>query len=83
MKRMLDCQASDFKNMAKEELLQAIAGAEGRTIACETISSVMPMLGDITNAEFADAGIYQRSDYPCPFPRLPYDYLNRNLPGRC
>ena len=53
MKRILDCHASDFKNMGKEELLYAIAAGEGRTIACETIGSIMPMLGDITNAEFA------------------------------
>ncbi len=55
MKRILDCQASDFAQMTSEELLQAIAGSEGRTIACETIGSIMPMLGDITNAEFAAA----------------------------
>lgn len=55
MKRILDCQASDFRDMTKEELLAAIAGAEGRTIACETIGSIMPMLGDITNAEFVAA----------------------------
>lgn len=53
MKRILDCHASDFLNMTKEELLYAIAAGEGRTIACETIGSILPMLGDITNAEFA------------------------------
>lgn len=53
MKRILDCHASDFLNMTKEELLYAIAAGEGRTIACETIGSIIPMLGDITNAEFA------------------------------
>ena len=55
MKRILDCQGSDFRNMSRDELLAAIAGAEGRTIACETIGSIIPMLGDITNAEFAAA----------------------------
>ena len=55
MKRILDCQSSDFKNMSRQELLDAIAGSEGRTIACETIGSIMPMLGDITNAEFVAA----------------------------
>ena len=55
MKRILDCQGSDFRQMNREELLAAIAGAEGRTIACETIGSIQPMLGDITNAEFAAA----------------------------
>lgn len=55
MKRILDCRASDFRAMDKHELLAAIAGAEGRTLACETIGSLMPMLGDVTNAEFAAA----------------------------
>lgn len=55
MKRILDCQSSDFLTMSRQELLNAIAGGEGRTIACETIGSIMPMLGDITNAEFAAA----------------------------
>ena len=55
MKRILDCQSSDFRAMDKESLIAAIAGAEGRTIACETIGSITPMLGDITNAEFAAA----------------------------
>ena len=55
MKRILDCQSSDFRNISRQELLDAIAGSEGRTIACETIGAIMPMLGDITNAEFAAA----------------------------
>ena len=55
MKRILDCQGSDFRTITRQELLSAIAGSEGRTIACETIGSIMPMLGDITNAEFAAA----------------------------
>ena len=53
MKRILDCQASDFKDISRQDLLDAIAGSEGRTIACETIGAIIPMLGDITNAEFA------------------------------
>ena len=55
MKRILDCQSSDFQHMSKAELLGAIAGSEGRTIVCETIGSIIPMLGDVTNAEFAAA----------------------------
>ncbi len=55
MKRILDCQASDFQAMDRASLLAAIAGSEGRTVACETIGAIMPMLGDITNAEFAAA----------------------------
>ena len=55
MKRILDCQSSDFHNMTAKDLLDAIAGSEGRTIACETIGAIIPMLGDVTNAEFAAA----------------------------
>lgn len=53
MKRILDCTASDFMNITKEELIYAISAGEGRTMVCETIGSIMPMLGDVTNAEFA------------------------------
>ena len=53
MKRILDCTASDFLNITKDELLYAIAAGEGRTVVCETIGTITPMLGDITNAEFA------------------------------
>ena len=52
MKRFLDCTASDFEKMNKGELLQAIQASEGRLLVCETIGAIMPMLGDVTNAEF-------------------------------
>ena len=52
MKRFLDCTASDFEKMNKDELLQAIQASEGRLLVCETIGAIMPMLGDVTNAEF-------------------------------
>ena len=55
MKRILDCRTSDFMKMTKEELLYAIASGEGRTIACETVGTLQPMLGDVTNAEFVSA----------------------------
>ena len=55
MKRILDCTSSDFARFGREELLYAMAHAEGRTIACETSCSIQPMLGDITNAEFVSA----------------------------
>lgn len=55
MKRILECKASDFLAANPKELLQSIAASEGRVIACETIGSIQPMLGDITNAEFAAA----------------------------
>ena len=52
MKRFLDCTASDFEKMSKAELIEAIQASEGRILVCETIGTIMPMLGDVTNAEF-------------------------------
>lgn len=52
-KRLLNCTASEMLALDREGLIEAIAGSEGRTIACETIGMVQPMLIDITNAEFA------------------------------
>ena len=43
MKRILDCQSSDFRNISRQDLLDAIAGSEGRTIACETIEDGVKM----------------------------------------
>ncbi|MDF2941928.1 MAG: phosphonomutase [Herbinix sp.] len=51
-KRMLDCVASDFANFTKTDYLSSIFGSEGRVIACECIGITMPMLVDVTNAEF-------------------------------
>ena len=55
MKRIIDCRSSDFLNMTRQNLLDSIANCEGRTVCCETVGSYQPMLGDITNAEFAAA----------------------------
>jgi len=41
--------------MSKDDLLFAIAASEGRTLACETIGTVTPLLGDVTNAELSAA----------------------------
>ena len=38
--------------MNKAELLEAISASEGRLLVCETIGTMQPMLGDVTNAEF-------------------------------
>ena len=54
-KRILNCCASDFAAMGREELLHAIAASEGRTLMAETIGAVPPLLGDVTNAELAAA----------------------------
>lgn len=52
-KRLLSCTASELLAMGKEEIIRAIANSEGRVLACETIGAMQPMLGDLTNAEFA------------------------------
>ena len=55
MKRIIDCRSSDFLSMTRQDLLDSIANCEGRTVCCETVGSYQPMLGDVTNAEFAAA----------------------------
>lgn len=55
MKRFLDCTASDFEKMSAKDLIAAIAASEGRILVCETIGTILPMLGDVTNAEFTAA----------------------------
>ena len=52
-KRLLDCFASDIVKFTKKDLLSSISKSEGRVLAAETIGTVMPMLADVTNAEFA------------------------------
>lgn len=55
VKRILDSFASDFEKYTKSELLESIKKSEGRVMLCETIGTVRPMLGDVTNAEFVSA----------------------------
>lgn len=54
-KRLLDCAASDFEKMGKDDLLFSIGASEGRVLACETIGTVTPLLGDVTNAELVSS----------------------------
>lgn len=55
MKRFLDCTSSDFEKMNAKDMVAAITASEGRLLVCETIGTIMPMLGDVTNAEFVAA----------------------------
>lgn len=50
-KRILNCTASDLAAYSAKELLDAIAGSEGRVLAGECIGITQPLLTDITNAE--------------------------------
>lgn len=54
-KRILNMTPSELTNLSKQEMIEAIAGSEGRVLASETIGITMPVLGDVTNAEFAAA----------------------------
>lgn len=52
-KRLLDCTAQELAGFSKAGLLGAIAGSEGRVLACECIGITPPLLVDVTNAEYA------------------------------
>lgn len=54
-KRLLDCTASELAAFNKEELLESLAGCEGRVMVSETIGIIQPLLNDVTNAEYAAA----------------------------
>ena len=53
VKRLLDCTPGEAFRYGETELLQAIAGSEGRILACETIGITPSLLVDVTNAEYA------------------------------
>lgn len=55
MKRILDCTASDFKQMTGRELKDSIKAAEGRTLLAEVICAGAPLYPAVTNAEMAAA----------------------------
>ncbi len=54
-KRLLDATASELASYKKEALLESIVKSEGRVIAAECIGLTMPLLSDVTNAEFVSA----------------------------
>ena len=53
VKRLLDCTASELATFGKRELLESMAGCEGRVMVSETIGITQPLLNDVTNAEYA------------------------------
>lgn len=54
IKRILDCDTSDFKKFEPADLLQSIKAAEGRTICSENVCSVTG-ISPVTNAEISKA----------------------------
>ena len=55
IKRLLDCNASDFIKMKKSDILESIAASEGRVLVSEIIGMYDPTLHSISNAELAAA----------------------------
>ncbi|WP_411843879.1 haloacid dehalogenase-like hydrolase [Salinicoccus sp. HZC-1] len=53
MKRLLDCTASDFRNMNGQELKQSIRASEGRVMLSENMAAVPPLYPNVTNSELA------------------------------
>lgn len=53
MKRLLNYHASDFVNIERESLKQAILASEGRTICSESVATSQPYDPNITNGEVA------------------------------
>lgn len=54
-KRLISASASETAAFTKKDLLNAIAGSEGRVLAAECIGLTPPFLEDVTNAEAAAA----------------------------
>ena len=55
MKRLIDCNASDFKGLPSSALKQAIRLSEGRTIVAEVVATLSPLIDKVSNAELAAA----------------------------
>ncbi|EGO63939.1 hypothetical protein [Acetonema longum] len=55
VKRLLDCNSSDFRQMTKADLREAIRASEGRVMVSEMIGAFQPLLLNISNAELAAA----------------------------
>ncbi len=55
MKRILDCDAADFRMIESGELLEAIQLSEGRTLLCEVLWPATPLADSVSNAQLAVA----------------------------
>lgn len=55
VKRILDCCAKDFMKMTKDEILESISSAEGRTIVSEVICGAPAIYPGVSNAELSCA----------------------------
>lgn len=73
-KRLLNCQASDFMKMNREELKSAILASEGRTICSENVVFTQSYSSGLTNAEVAKsfgADLILLNGFDCFQPKIP------------
>jgi hypothetical protein len=55
VKRLIDCNASDFRQVNARDLIEAIRLCEGRVVAAEVLAVAPPLLDKVSNAELAAA----------------------------
>ena len=53
--RLLSMNPSEIKTLKGKQLVKAIRLSEGRILAAETVSTMAPLLSDVTNAELCSA----------------------------
>lgn len=53
VKRLLDCNASDFAAMEAQDLAESIRLSEGRVVAAEILATAPPLIDKVSNAELA------------------------------
>jgi hypothetical protein len=53
VKRLLDCNASDFAAMSPRDLVESICLSEGRVVVAEVTAVAPPLLDKVSNAELA------------------------------
>lgn len=73
MKRLLNCEASDFKTMNGKTLKQSILASEGRVVCSETVVSCQPYDSRMTNAEIAKsfgADLLLLNTFDCLMPKI-------------
>ena len=54
VKRLLDCTPSDLARYTKAELLDAIAGSEGRVLGCEGVGLRARLVVEVRKAEYGE-----------------------------
>ena len=53
--RLISMTSSQIKKLSSKQLLEAIKLSEGRVLAAETVSTLQPLLFDVSNAELASS----------------------------